>query len=170
MTNTLVAPSDLSGFPGAPFADGVVDGAVGGLRLVAGWHIAPSVTETLTLDSDGGTRLILPTLHLTAVTAVRDVSEDAPTEITGYRWSKAGVLSLLSGWPCGFQSVEVDIVHGYAECPPELLGSLASACQSSAINHNLSAKSTGPFSETYRDTSGSIVDPVVSRYSLPPRP
>lgn len=170
MTNTLAGPSDLTGFPGAPFTDRVVDGAVGALRLVARWHIAPSVTETITLDSDGGSRLILPTLHLTAVSEVRDVSGDTPVVITDFRWSHAGVLSRPCGWPYGFQSIEVDITHGYTECPPELLSIIAYGCQSAGVDRNLSARSVGPFSESYRDSAGEVSDPILARYTLPTRP
>ena len=34
------------------------------------WHIAPSVTETLTLDGPGGSVLHLPSAHVTAVASV----------------------------------------------------------------------------------------------------
>ena len=137
---------------------------------MARWHIAPSVTETLTLDCDGGTRVVLPTLHLTDVTAVRDLSGDSPVDITDFRWSRAGILYRGCGWPCGFQSLEVDIVHGYDTCPPELLPAIANAAQASGVNWNLKAKSIGPFSETYRDSAGQIIDPAVARYALPSRP
>lgn len=170
MTNTLASPDDLSGFPGAPFTAGVVDGAVGGLRSVARWHIAPSITETLTLDCDGGTRVVLPSLHVTAVTAVRDLSGSTPAEITGFRWSKAGILFRAGGWPCGFQVLEVDIVHGYAECPPELLPAIAAACQSVGVGRHLASKGIGPFTESYRDSTGQPADPAVQRYTLPSRP
>ena len=174
MTNDLVSPSDLTGFPGAPFSDDVVDAAVASLRAYAGWHIAPSRTETLTVDSDGGDRLTLPSLHVTAVTEVRNVySADSPSEITGFRWAKAGILALYCGWPCGFQSVEVDLTHGYDTVPVELLASLAAACAVGSLT-GVASRSIGPFSESYSSSSGSASffssDPAASRYALPPRP
>ena len=50
MPNDLLGPNELSGFPGAPFTDQVVDSAVAALRAAAGWHIAPSRTETVAVD------------------------------------------------------------------------------------------------------------------------
>jgi hypothetical protein len=168
MANDLVTPDELVGFPGAPFGDQIVDAAVGEVRGEARWHIAPSRTETLTLDSDGGTRLVLPTLRLAAVSAVRDTSGDTPVDIADYRWSKSGILYRFGGWPCGFQAVEVDVVHGYDSCPPELLPVVAGRAQASAINWNVASRAIGPFSETYR--TAAVADPALARYMLPSRP
>ncbi|MBA3781014.1 MAG: hypothetical protein H0X12_04065 [Nocardioides sp.] len=169
MSNDLIAPEDLGAFPGAPFSDEVVDAAVAGLRAAAGWHIAPSRTETVTVDSPGGYRLILDTLYLTAVNGVRNVLDVTPSEITGVRFSKAGILA--GCFPCGFQSVEVDIMHGYAATPPDLLPLLASACQRITVDTSVVAsQGAGPFSVTFRDPATSSVDPGLARYALPSRP
>lgn len=174
MTNSLVAPVDLDDFPGAPFSDPVVDAAVGELRRAAGWHIAPSVSETLTVDSDGGRTLILPTLYLTAVDAVRNVGSDDPVLVDPIRFSRVGVVQTpYTCIPCGLSSVEVDVTHGYEECPPELLPIIAAACrQIGADTRTVTSQGAGPFSITYRDpsTNGGSVDPAVARYALPPRP
>jgi len=60
------------------------------IRRYCGWHIAPSITETITLDGDGSRHLWLPSLHVTAVTAVTngdtvlDVSSDLDWSESGY--------------------------------------------------------------------------------------
>ena len=170
MANSLVSPNELHGLPGEPFSDAVVDSAVASLRRVAGWHIAPSVIETVKVDSPGGSRLILDTLHLTAVSEVRNVLDDVPHVIT-VRWSKAGILA--GEFPCGFQSVEVDMTHGYAECPPDLLPLIASACQRIRLDSTVASQGAGPFSVTFRDFDGSArpsVDVGLTRYVLPSRP
>lgn len=175
MANDLVSPSDLSGFPGAPFADGVVDAAVAELRKVAGWHVAPSIDETVAVDADYGRSVILPTLRLNAVAAVRNVTSlvDDPTDVTDYRTTptlrfRAGIVDRPCGWPCGV--LEFDITHGYDTCPAELLPIIAAACrQIGADSRNVQQQGAGPFSVTYREPSGDI-DPAVARYALPPRP
>lgn len=176
MTNDLVSPTELSGFPGAPFADGVVDAAVAELRKVAGWHIAPPRTETVAVESAGDYAVILPTLHLTAVAAVRDVTAlDSPaTSVTEWRTNatlrfRAGIVTRPCGWPCG--ELEFDITHGHDACPPELLPVIAAACrQIGADSRSVQSEAAGPFSVTYRDPATGDVDPAVARYALPPRP
>jgi hypothetical protein len=171
MVNDLATTDDLADFAGAPFTDAQVDAAVGALRAHAGWHIAPSKTETLTVDGSGAHRQVLPTLHLTAVTEVRDTSREDAVEITSYRWSAAGILSRTCGcFPDGFQAVEADVVHGYDECPPELLASLAAAITSGSVT-GVASRTVGPFSESYRDVTGGAFSgyPAVARHTLPAR-
>ena len=175
MPNSLVAPAALADFPGAPFTDALVDSAVSAVRGEAGWHIAPAVIETLVVESVGG-HLFLPTLQLTAVTAVRDVTnEDAvAVTVTGWRSQatarfRAGVLHLASRTRGGV--FEVDVTHGYTECPPELLPVLARRCDeakaSGAGQVRLGSLSIG----TTTGTTVTAADAaVVGRFKIPGRP
>lgn len=137
-TTDLLEPADLAGFAGAPFADEIVAVVGESIRSAAGWHIAPGVVETVAVEGDGTRYLLLPTLHLTDVTAVRDVSDpDNPRTLDG--WSKArtprftaGCLRRSSPWPC--VDIEVDIVHGYDGCPADLLAAAAALCQDARVN------------------------------------
>lgn len=150
MANTLVAPADLADFPGAPFVDALVDAAAGSVRDEAGWHIAPSVTETLTVVSPGGTALLIPSLLYT-ITAVRDVTDAAnPETITNYVDRGSGVLHRGYGWATDHK-YEVDVTHGYAACPPALLPVLAELCQLMGVNSALSQQSAGPFRIVIRE-------------------
>lgn|GEM_PF-1144802 len=151
----LIDALDLEEYPGAPFSDAIVDSAVGTVRDVAGWHIAPQVTETLSLNSDGGRILLLPTMRIVSVTEVRDMSDpDRPRVLTGWRKSsRLGALSLAQGWPCGFESVEVDLVHGYAECPRSLLPVLADLAGLMSVSGSVVQESSGQESVTYRATA-----------------
>ena len=124
----LVEAIDLVDFPGAPFAESLVESAGESVRAEAGWHIAPQVTETLRIFSEGGTALVLPTLEYT-VSAVRDISGDTPVVLTGWTDRGSGIL-LKSYWPAG-RVLEVDVVHGYVACPPELLPVIAHRVQAS---------------------------------------
>lgn len=175
MSNDLVSPEDLLGFPGAPFEEGVVDAAVANLRKVAGWHIAPLLSETVALDVEYGRSVILPTLRLDAVTAVRNATSltEAPTAVAEYRTTptlrfRAGIVDRPSWWPCGV--LEFDITHGYSQCPADLLPAIAEAChQLVAASRVVQGQTSGPFNVTYRDSTGDV-DPAVARYTLPSRP
>ena len=162
VTEPLVLPGDLDGFPGAPFSPEPVMSAAADLRRAAGWHIAPSVTETVTLDHDGAGVLRLRSLYVTAVTAVRDVSTDTPSDLTGWRWSQDGMLS--GCFPCGFRSVEVTFTHGYPQCPAELLPVVASRTQRKVMQESVGARSV-----TYSSDSGPA-EPALESYRLGPRP
>lgn len=106
-------------------ADMLVGAADGAVRRYCGWHIAPSVTETVTVDSTGSRTLLLPSMYVTAVTAVRDITDDTvdPVVLDGWRSTvtprfRAGVLERRTCWPRGV--LEVDLAHGYAEVPAEV--------------------------------------------------
>lgn len=161
----LVLPSDLDGFPGAPFSHAVATAASEAVRRECGWHIAPQVTQTLTLDVSGGPVLILPTLRLVSVSEVRDMTGDNPRVLTGWRMSQAGMLSRRGGWPCGFGAVEVDVVHGYEQCPPELLPVIASSA-----HRRVRQESMGGRSVTFVDDDTIAGSSVLSRFRLGPRP
>ena len=107
----------------------------------------------------------LPTRRLVAVHAVRDLTGSAPRDITGYRWSLAGLLSLESGWPSGFRAVEVEVEHGFDECPPDLLPVLADR-----TNRRVMQESLGSRSVTYGVDGDRTIDYSLSLYRLGPRP
>jgi hypothetical protein len=163
MANTLVSPEDLAGFPGFPFAEESVDVAAAQVRAEAGWHIAPVVTETLLVDSYGGYLLSLPTRRVAAITAVRGVTGELGT------WTHLGSgLYRRSGWPVGV--LEVDLTHGYAEIPSDLLPVVA-ARASGVTNPRdpaLVQRSVGQVQESYRQDGGAhLSDPAVARYAVP---
>lgn len=169
MANTLAAPADLTAFPGAPFDDDIVDAAVDAVRTAAGWHIAPVVSETVTVDAIGGVTLFLPTLRLTAVDEVRDLRGDTPVVLDGWRKSRSGMLSRAAYWPCGFETVEADITHGYATTPPALFAVIAEYCQMQSLNAGVRQESAGGESVSY-SASGAITPEsaaVLAKYTLP---
>lgn len=159
MSNTLVDPPDLADYPGAPFAGSVVDAAVANLRSDVGWHIAPEVTETLTVDGSPDQTLILPTLRIVSVSAVRDVSGDTPVALTGWKMSaRSGMLWRSEGWPNGFGAVEVDLTHGYTDTPAELLPVVAWYCRQQQVDSALSSETLGSWSESYRGPAAAASD------------
>ena len=170
MANTLVDPADLADYPGAPFSQAIVDSAVAALRSDCGWHIAPVLTETVTADGSDTTLLFLPTLRLVSVSAVRDVTRTAPVTLTGWRKAGPGMLTRDFGWPCGYEAIEVDLVHGYEETPAELLPAVAFYCQTQRLDQNVSSESLLSWSKTTRstsETSPDLVAKVLSDFTLP---
>lgn len=122
-TAPLLGPVDLTGFPGAPFSAEVIAAVAEQIRSICGWHVAPTLSETLTVDSDGERTLFLPSLRVVEVTAVRDLTDpNNPKTIDGWTWSEDGMLTRKHGgyWPEGLRALEVDITHGYETCPSDL--------------------------------------------------
>lgn len=167
MANDLINPDQLNGQPGAPFTQAAVDAAVATLRRMADWHIAPQRTETLTLDGSETRLLVVPTLRLTSVTAVRDVSGSAPLTLSGWRASQAGMIRRAAGWPCGFGVLEVDVVHGYANAPADLLPAIAALCELAAAELDVQQESLGAWSVTARDSLAQAHAETIEAYALP---
>ncbi|HEY9353816.1 MAG TPA: hypothetical protein VIP28_11220 [Nocardioides sp.] len=173
MTNTLADPADLADYPGAPFTQAVVDSAVAALRGDCGWHIAPEITETLTVNGSPDKTLILPTLLIVEITAIRDVSGDTPVVLTGWRMSsRAGLLRREEGWPDGFEVIEVDLTHGHTDTPADLLPAVAYYSQSQSADQTISTESLLSWSKTtrpgYAPTSVGQGSPlaILARYNV----
>lgn len=81
------------------------------VRRECGWHVAPVITETLTLDGRGGTRLLLPSLRVHAVIRVLNDGEDVTARVRYSR--RAGILTLPTGWSTDVGSIEVTLEHGH---------------------------------------------------------
>ena len=122
MATELAAPAELATYRGGD-PDLVVAAAEGAVRSYCGWHIAPARTETVTAMSDGGGALVLPTMQVRDVTAVRQLTTDGPVVDDAWRATPrlaAGVLLRTSDcWKYG-GIYEVDCTHGYADVPPEV--------------------------------------------------
>lgn len=161
----LFVASDLTGQPGAPFSDEVATSVGDQIRRLCGWHIAPQVTETLVIDSDGGRVLMLPSLHVVNVTGVRDVSGSTPRVLTGWKWSRDGMIEARGFWPRGFRSVEVDLIHGYETCPPELFPVAADFSR-----RRVAQESIGSRSVSFVSTADSRLDSILSTFKITGRP
>ncbi|ROZ89008.1 hypothetical protein [Gordonia sp. OPL2] len=97
---------------------GELEAVCDAIRNWCGWHVAPEVTETLTLDQIGHRVLTLPSLHVTEVAAVTDADGRA---ITDFEWRDIGQLKRRNGWPVGYRAVKVTLTHGFATVPPEIV-------------------------------------------------
>lgn len=107
-----------------PTPDGVDEfawrAAVSAVRSYCGWHIAPSVTETVTVDGPGRGMLLVPTLHLTAVSDVKNDGDPIP-DPDKLQWSERGAVRTNRYWSSAWRGVELTITHGYDDFPHEVL-------------------------------------------------
>lgn len=165
----LATPDQLAGLPGEPFTPIQVARASDAVRQVAGWHIAPRITQTLILDHTGANRVMLPSLNVHDVVSVSWLRPGRePTPLRGWSWSQHGFLA--GRFPMGYRVLEVVLDHGYETAPPALLGVLAQVSTEGKIR----SRQAGPFTETYETSEHqeepTSVSAIIARYSLPPRP
>lgn len=99
--------------------------ALAAARAYCGWHIAPVITEEVTLDAKGSTVVVLPTLHVKDVLSVTDrgvVLEDP-------EWSQDGMVKRGDGrrFSDRYRGVTVAFKHGYEQFPAEVAAVLVEA-------------------------------------------
>lgn len=133
-----VVPADHPGLPAA------IDAAVDAVRTYCDWHIWPARTVTMRLDGEGGKVLTLPTLHVTQLDDIREQGHLIDPET--YEWSASGDVRRLAGsWTQRWRGLEVDLTHGYAQCPPALLALLADTVSDALSNPVGAPSAIGPF-------------------------
>lgn len=141
-----------------------LDAASAAVRGYCRWHVYPEVTETLVVDGFGGGVLLLPTLKLSAITALSETqrgvgqSPVALTPATDLEWSAAGMVWRQNGscWTRRARGITITITHGYAEVPAEIASIVLDLAKRSVSNPNrLSAMSVGSRSEQYAGSNSS---------------
>lgn len=180
MTNTLVDPADLAGLPGAPFTDLEVDVAVASIRRDAGWHIAPQMAETdIPLDvAPFDPVLRLPTRRLVSVEAVRDADSGDVFDPSRYRVSRERARIRRKGgyWPHGYERVEVDMTHGYEQCPADLLPVIAQYALGARRDYSVQSVRVDDSSVSYATAGTETLNATLAgnaalaRYTLPEFP
>lgn len=97
--------------------DTVLDGqwwiraAQASIRRFCGWHVAPSLTEKLRIDTYGGKTLLLPSRHVTDLKSVKIDGVEIGDRVA---WSHAGTVVLRHGcWPNLPGAVEIELTHGW---------------------------------------------------------
>ena len=152
--------------------------ACAAVRSFCGWHVAPSLTEPVTVDGPGGDTLLLPTLHLTNLT---DVTNDG-APVANPEWSATGMVR--GSWTSKFRGVVATMTHGHSACPPELLAvvkafahrlvfdraaaSGAQVSQVGQIKYVLPTDTTGEASTEWSGPAHEVA--VLDRYRIPARP
>lgn len=158
--------------------DAMVRQAQAAIRRYCGWHVAPSLTETLTLDGTGSRHLWLPSLHVIDVTAASNDGEDVALD--DLDWSEAGYLELRCGhWCRRPRSIEVTLEHGFEEGPDDLV-EVAAAIAARAISSPSGAtrEQAGQVSFQWGTVAPGVAGSVallqherdiLDHYKLPPR-
>lgn len=159
----LTTPTALLGFPGAPFSASVVKSAGGSIRDECGWHIAPTVTQTVRV-APAGNLLFLRTMRLTDVLSVTD-RDGNEVEVDDFD-EGTGIVSLKRS-PRGRVAVELE--HGYEECPPALLSVIAE--RAARFKAGIARQeSLGSRSISVAANHETTSDEVIARYRLGGRP
>ena len=130
-------------------AQQLLDGAASAVVEYCGWHIAPAVTATVTVDGSGAHVQMLPTLALSGVESVTECGVDVDAD--DYDWSKAGYLLRRSGaWTSRLRGIVAEITHGHAVTPPWLVTLIcAAAGRAWSTTPGVAAESSGGESVTY---------------------
>lgn len=140
------------------------------VRAYCGWHIAPSQSETLKVEGDGGRVLLLPSLHVTDCTAVRDESGAA---VADFKVRENGVAR--GWWKCE-ELYAFDVTHGYSAMPAEVADIIADLDERGTSSPGALVQVGQVRYATGSDgaplggalTLGQMA--VLDRYKLPPRP
>lgn len=142
------------------------------VREYCGWHIAPSITEQVTVDGPGRTALLLPTLHLTGIDLITEDGIDLDPSV--YQWSESGIVD-GRWWTWRRRGLAITMTHGYPVCPLPVRAVVARMAAGAAGPRD-SAVQIGQV-RVQRDANterarGGIDDygaAILARYCLPPR-
>jgi hypothetical protein len=149
-------------------------------RSYCGWHVAPMVSETVTMDGSGTNVLFLPTLHMVELVAVS--LDTYPLDVAAtdtYDWSTYGTLRLYSDvFPDRKGGIVIEMLHGFDSCPTDLLAAIETvARRSMMIPSGAGYVVAGPFSMQIPESAQSGVTgftamqrEVLDRYRIPFRP
>lgn len=84
------------------------------IRDYCGWHVAPVITDTLTLDGTGTDTVLLPSRRVEAIETVK--VEGTELEADAFEWSADGLLRRRDRcWPDRYRALEVTLRHGFAD-------------------------------------------------------
>lgn len=148
-----------------------LDEAISDIREACGWHIAPSFTETVTLDGPGRSVLLLPSLHVTAVGSVTENGREL-VEGTDYEWSAKGTLRRRCGWTDRYRGIVVEFTHGYDVVPAKLAALILDVATAAAeVPVGQQPEKIGPFEF---GGGGVVFDSnqqrIIDRYTIPNGP
>lgn len=150
----------------------LVANAQGVIRRYCGWHVAPEVTETLTLDGSGSRSLWLPTLHVLSIDAITD--EGVAVNSDDYDWSSDGYVYRRAGvcWSSRPRQIAVTLTHGFTDIPPELVGVAVSiAARRGSSPAGVRREAAGQVSREYGTPDLLLHEQaVLDKFKLPPRP
>lgn len=178
----LLTPDDLASHGDE---DGLLVAATERVRNYCGWHIAPVLTTTVEID--GASPLILPTLRLVEVVSIEDT--DAPgtfVDLSTVRVGTSGVLAMRRDaafdarwWGRYDKRLRVTMRHGHDSAPDAedvVMGMVerASARAKSGLLAGAVQHQAGPFGVTLGSPSGIYLTDddkaTLDHYRFPGRP
>lgn len=89
-----------------------VEAATQAIRDYCGWHVAPAIDATITLDGTGTDTVLLPSRRVLSVASV--TVDGTALDATAFEWSADGILRRRDRcWPDRYRAVTVDLRHGF---------------------------------------------------------
>lgn len=151
----------LSDVPAGIYDPETLEGAESIIRDYCGWHIAPAITETLTLDGPGTHHLYIPSLRIKTITSIVDDGTTlAPTD---YLWSENGVIEKLNScWTTKRRSIVIILVHGYDACPPAVREVWKQLAQVGPASSPVEREEVGQVAVTYGAVAGAVATGIPS--------
>lgn len=88
-----------------------LNAAHGAIRDYCGWHVAPVIPETLTLDGSGGRTLLLPSKRIQSIMSVLSDGEDVTERV--HLSKRAGMIEIDGAWSRELGGIVIELSHGY---------------------------------------------------------
>ena len=89
------------------------------IRAICGWHIAPVITETVTLDGSGSAVQLFPTLALRRIISLSNAGTPVDLVANPLQISRRGMVRGLR-WTDQYSGVVAEIEHGFDAAPADL--------------------------------------------------
>lgn len=140
-----------------------------------GWHIAPPVRETVTLNGDESGVVLLPTLRLTELHSLTVDGSAIDVNGSAVQWSAAGVMRCPAS-DGRLRGVVVDMTHGHDEWPLpvisviERLAARAQDAQGALVQVGQVRLATGSDGLPAGGTLTEVDRLILARYRVPSRP
>ncbi|EEI16272.1 hypothetical protein [Corynebacterium lipophiloflavum] len=149
-----------------PVSQDDINLAVETLRDLAGWHVWPIRSDTVTVDTAGDSVIFLPTLRLLDVTSVE--VDGTPVPLDSIEWSESGMIRFKQRPRRGFRRVTATIRHGFESTPLTAVAMhMASRSKQPGTNMAVGGISVGaPGAMTPQSSEWRLLD----RYKLGPMP
>lgn len=144
-------PDLLTGMDVTDINPSAAAAAVRRVRDYCGWHVAPSYTESVTVEGAGWWRL--DTLKITAVASVTDV--DTGLTVPDILFDGGRVWSRYSR---ATRRVAIAFTHGYTNCPSDVLDFIRDLSKAGQTYRQVSQASVGQVNVTYREPSFDTLD------------
>lgn len=137
-----------------------LDAAEAAVRAYCGWHVAPVVLETVTVDGSGSEALFLRSLRVVDVTGV--VQDGQELDIDGLEWSQDGFMRSPRGrWTRKLRGVTVTMSHGFDSVPDVVEIVRAISERAGVSPAGVVREQAGQVSLSYAQTASGVAGGVV---------